>query len=214
MSRIRAVVLDFDGVIAESNAIKNGAFEEFFALYPAHQESMRAFHQEHHAKPRRFKFTYYAQELSGLADDTEAIEQMAAKFSTLLSDKVIRCAEVPGARQFLEEFHSLVPLYISSMTPHEELLRIVEARGLMPFIKQAFGNPPHAKDVVVRQVLAWEGLQPQEVVFVGDSASDYEVALNTGLVFMGRDSGQVFPDTDLTLYADLYEIADAFRPLI
>ena len=214
MSRIRAVILDFDGVIAESNAIKDGAFQQFFDLYPDHREAMRVFHEAHHAQPRRFKFTYYIEELVGLPGDKDAIERMAAEYSALLSDQVIRCPEVPGAGRFLAEFHPRLPLYISSMTPHEELLRIVEARGVLPFVKEAYGNPPYGKDAVVARILAAEGLEPQEVVFVGDSGNDYEVAVRAGLVFMGRDSGQAFPDVPLTLYADLDEVAAALRPLV
>ena len=42
MARIRAVILDFDGVLAESNKVKDAAFNEFFSRYPEHAAAMRA----------------------------------------------------------------------------------------------------------------------------------------------------------------------------
>jgi len=213
VTQVSVVILDFDGVIVESNAVKNSAFDEFFTRYPDYCDAMRSFHLENHAKPRCFKFTYYVEHLLKRPGDEKAIEQMAIDFSALVADRVINCPMVSGAESFLQKFSKRVPLYISSVTPQDELERIVAARGLSSYLKRLYGDPPHAKSEAIKQILKSEDVAPNQVVFVGDSASDYQVAKESGLIFIGRDSGQPFPDSDFDLYADLNEVANAIERL-
>jgi phosphoglycolate phosphatase-like HAD superfamily hydrolase len=212
VNKIAAVILDFDGVLAESNEIKDAAFGEFFSRYPKHVEDMQAFHLEHHERPRRFKFAYYVEHLMGGGE--VSVDRMAEEFSALVADRVVHCPEVPGAGGFLREFSPLLPLYVSSVTPHEELQRIVAARGMAVYFKGVYGDPPNAKTDVVRQILASEGLQADQAVFVGDSASDWRVAQETGISFIGRDSGKPFPDPDLLPLPDMHAVAAALRPMV
>lgn len=214
MRRIRAVILDFDGVLAESNGEKDAAFEEFFSLYPEHSEAMREYHQAHYTSSRVQKFAYYAEKLMGRPGDLALLDRMGQEFSQRVVDRVINCPEVPGASSFLAEFSRIVPLYISSVTPQEELKHIIRARRIDAYIKEAFGNPPHTKVVAAEMILKREGLDPQEVIFVGDSTSDYDAAQQVGLPFLGRGSGQFPPDTELELSADLHGIADRLRLLV
>ncbi len=206
-------MLDFDGVLAESNAEKDGAFVDFCNGYLHHNDAMLAYHLEHHARPRREKFVHYA-ELMGRSGDLQLIEDMAREFSRIVKQRVINCPEVPGTRSFLAEFSALVPLYISSVTPQEELRDIIAQRRIARYIVEAFGTPPHAKPEAVGFVLKREGLRPDQVAFVGDSASDYRVAHETGLLFLGRDSGQSFAGIAVDLYTDMWEIATKLRQLI
>jgi len=211
---IRAVILDFDGVLAESNGEKDAAFEEFFALYPEHSVAMREYHKAYYTSPRIQKFAYFAEHLMGRPGDQALLDRMAREFSQRVVDRVINCPEVPGASSFLVEFSRIVPLYIASVTPQEELNHIIKARRIDTYIKEAFGNPPHAKVAAAEMIFRRELLDPQEVAFVGDSASDYDAAQQVGLFFLGRDSGQPFSDAELELSADLHEIANRLRPLV
>ena len=212
--KIRAVILDFDGVLAESNDEKSAAFEEFFALYPEHAAAMRAFHLDHYSNSRYDKFAHYAEVLMGSSVASTVVDEMAAQYARLVIDRVIACPSVPGAVEFLREFSAVVPLYISSATPQEELRTIVDCRGIARYITIAFGNPPTTKAAAIRTVLEREGAEPDEVVFVGDSASDFEAAAEADLVFLGRDSGRPFDSFDVELHADLIGIATALRKMI
>jgi len=216
VARIRAVILDFDGVLAESNKVKDAAFDEFFNRYPEHAAAMRAYHLDHHAAPRRLKFRYLADELMRESDVDAAVDSMAEAFTDLVAERVIACPEVAGASAFLAEFSERIPLYISSVTPQEELDRIIAARGVAPHIRRAYGNPPYPKNEAIRTILDLETLGSDQVAFVGDSGSDFLVARETGLEFLGRDSGQPFPAeaVDLELAADMTEIAERLRPLL
>ena len=211
MSIIRALVLDFDGLLVESNEAKTHAFEDLFALYLPYRDAMMDYHLANYSRPRMMKFEHYVYELLGRPGDVEMLQTMARQFSEFVVRRVVACPDVPGARAFLDEFWRQVPLYISSVTPQDELRKIVRARGIDSFFVEVFGDPPCKKQDAIRAVLSREKLLPSQVVFVGDSASDYHVAVDAGLEFMGRDSGLPFDGIEIELYHDLYEIADVMR---
>jgi phosphoglycolate phosphatase-like HAD superfamily hydrolase len=211
MSLIRVIILDFDGVLAESNDVKMRAFEEFCGEYPECGEDMLAYHMEHISLSRMHKFRYYIDEIIGTPGDDEMIESMAKRFSAIVKQRVIECPPVAGAVEFLEEFSSQLPLYVSSVTPSQELNDILEGRGIKKYIKEAFGDPPCRKAEAIRTILDRENAPPEQVVFIGDSASDYAVATEATLVFYGRDSGQSFAGIGIDLYPDLHTIADRIR---
>ena len=211
---IRVVILDFDGVLVESNAEKDRAFADLFSLYPEHTDRMMKYHLEHMSLPRMLNFEYCVGEIMNRSGDPAAVKAMAGQFSELVFNRVIRCPEVRGARRFLEAFHLKLPLYVASLTPQDELIRIMTFRKLDGFFKGIFGNPPVAKTDAIRKVLATEKVPAAEAVFVGDSVADHAAAKTTGVRFMGRHSGQPETDGDLFPYHDLIDIGDALKPLL
>jgi phosphoglycolate phosphatase len=211
MGDIGAIVLDFDGVLAESNEEKTHAFEELFALYPAYRDAMMEYHLAHYSHPRSMKFEHYVYELMGRPDDVEMAQVMARQFSEFVLRRVVACPEVPGAQAFLAEFSQKVPLYISSVTPQDELRKVVSERGLGLFFVDIFGDPPCKKTEAIQEVLKREGLLPAELVFIGDSQSDYQVAMEADVEFIARNSGLPFDADGIELYRDLYEIAEVVR---
>jgi len=211
MNKIGIIILDFDGVLAESNQAKSQAFEDFFALYPSFAGAMRAYHLNNYATSRMAKFEHYVDNLMNRLGDNALVNIMADQFSEIVKQSVIASPDVPGAREFLQEFSRQVPLYISSVTPQDELKEIVMARGINAFLTDVFGNPPIKKVDAIQTILSREGLLPSQAVFIGDSASDYRVAKETGVNFIGRDSGFGFEGTQVHLFDDLFEIAEELR---
>ena len=211
MSAIRAIILDFDGVLIESNEEKTHAFEDLFALYLPYRDAMMDYHLANYSRPRMMKFEHYVYELMGQPGNVEMVQMMARRFSEFVVRRVVACPNVPGARAFLGEFSRQVALYISSVTPQDELREIVRARGVASFFVEVFGDPPCTKADAIRAVLAREKLLPSEVIFVGDSASDYRAAVEAGVGFVSRNSGLPFDGIEVKLHCDLYEIADVVR---
>jgi phosphoglycolate phosphatase-like HAD superfamily hydrolase len=85
----------------------------------------------------------------------------------------------------LRELHGRLPLYVASGTPHEELLRIVERRGLAHFFEGVNGSPWKKSDVI-REVARNHGCSTGEVLMVGDGETDLRAAQVAGAAFYGR----------------------------
>jgi phosphoglycolate phosphatase-like HAD superfamily hydrolase len=181
-----AIIFDFDGVVVESADIKTRAF---FALYeehgPAVLEAALAHHRANGGISRRKKIRHIHRRHLGIDLDDDALEALCRRFSELVEDAVVACDWVPGAEAFLEAHHRRMALFVVSGTPHEELLRIIDRRGIRRYFVEIFGSPPE-KPPTIRSILSRHRLDRNRVLFVGDATTDHAAAAETGLGFVGR----------------------------
>lgn len=208
---LRALILDFDGVVLESNGVKGEAFREVFERYPAHAEAMMAWHEAHISLSRYAKFEHLVFERLGRPGDRALVDDLAAEFSRRVFDRVCTCPEVTGALAFLEHSAARVPLHLASVTPERELLAILERRGLRRYFATIFGCPPWAKSAAVASIAAsYNG--PEGLALIGDSPGDRVAAESAGVEFIGRDSGIPFGAVPVSLYPDMTAVATAVFP--
>jgi len=113
------------------------------------------------------------------------LEELGARFSDLVFQKVLSCPFVPGAERFLEKYSQTHLLFVVSGTPEPELVQIVKKRGLGRFFRGVYGSP-RSKAEIVRQIVAEHGLHSSEVIFVGDALADYRAAKESGVAFIAR----------------------------
>ena len=206
---LRALVLDFDGTIVESNDIKTEAFAALFARFPEHAGAMLDYHHAHVSESRYVKFEHLVYQRLGRKGDRALVDQLAGEFSSLLRERMLICPMVAGAPEFLEEFSAKVPLYISSVTPEPELVRLLEARKLAGFFRRVFGCPPWSKKEAIAAVLQNCG-GSEGVALIGDSTGDEHAASACGIEFIARDSGLPLA-SQVTAFPDLHAIAGALR---
>lgn len=211
-SGTHAVVLDFDGVVLQSDEVKTWAFGELFRDRPDIVDDVIALHERYGGLSRYRKFEMIYDTLIGepLTEDQCAI--LGRRYTELVLDEVLRCPMVDGALEFLEDNPSDRPVYVASGSPHEELLHTIRERSLTPFFTASYGSP-HEKPGVISAVMDDQGVTPDQVVFVGDAWSDYEAASATGVRFIGivkpgKDS--VFPD-GVHVRPDLRGLEDALE---
>lgn len=182
---LRAVVLDFDGVIVESLDVKAEAFAAVFAEHPEHVEAIVRLHRENGGMSRYEKFRIIYRDYLRQPLDPATMAALDRRFSSLVRDRVIGAPYVPGALEFLQSMSGRVPLYVVSATPHEEIEAIIGARGLEGFFKAVHGSPTPKGEWLARIVVR-EGGDPRSIVFVGDGRADLEGARQAGMRFIGR----------------------------
>lgn len=188
---LRAVIFDFDGVILDSNGLKTEAFRAVFAQFPEHADAMMAWHHAHVSESRYAKFAHLVEERLGRRGDRAAIDALAEEFADRLRDAMARCPFVPGAREMLDRLSGRVPMFVASMTPQDELDRLLDVHGIAHHFVRSFGCPPWPKARAVEAILAEVG-GAAGVVLVGDSAGDQRAAQEHGVAFVARDSGLAF----------------------
>ena len=206
---VRALIFDFDGVILDSNALKTDAFREIFARYPGHAGAMMDYHHANVSQSRYEKFTYLVEQRLGRRDNG-LVASLADEFAGLLRDRMERCPFVPGARELLDEVSARVPLFLASVTPEAELLRLLDAHRVRQYFQRVYGCPPWTKPGAVGDIVAHLG-GADGVALIGDSAGDQRAAAAHGVEFIARDSGLAF-DPPVTGTADLMDIARIVRP--
>ncbi len=199
---IKVIVLDFDGLLVESEEIKDRAFVEVFPDHPEHHEAIMQYHLQNNHLVRYEKFEHIVTRMLGLPYTDRDRERLAERFSRYTRTRIVECPSVPGAMEFLDYFHGKVPMYLVSATPQSELEPIVEDRGLTAYFERVFGAPCRKPDVL-REVMAAESVAADEMVLIGDSLSDLHAAREVGTLFVGRNRVDDFSACDCPHYDDL-----------
>ncbi|MBL8012454.1 MAG: HAD family hydrolase [Candidatus Omnitrophica bacterium] len=183
---IKAIIFDFDGVIAESVEVKTHAFRRLFeARYPEHLGEILSYHKINGGISRYAKFQYIYDHLLKRPLSESESAQLGDLFSQYVLEGVIHSAFVTGAAEFLEKYYKKLYLFIVSGTPEEEMRLIVNRRNLSRFFKNVYGSP-RSKGSLVRMILNDHRIKQEEMVFIGDSINDYEGAQQAGVRFIGR----------------------------
>lgn len=209
MKDIQAIFFDFDGVILESVDVKGWAFGKLFENYPEHVNEIIAFHHANGGMSRFDKFRYIYKSILQKPLSDEKFDKLCEDFSNLVFHQVLECEFVSGAIEFLEKYHNRISLFIISGTPHNEMNKIVNSKGLDKFFQGVFGSPT-PKGVWAKKIIEDLNLDSLKVLFVGDAMSDCHAAEENGLFFVARirDSrNDVFKDKKVDVkITDLFEL--------
>ena len=201
---LRGVVLDFDGVLVESEGIKTTIFQDLFSQFPDCADEMMAYHLEHIAMPREAKFRRLAARCGG---GEPLVRELLDAFSRHAVDRIAVCPEVPGADAFLKRFAPRLPLFLASVTPEADLLEVLDRRDWRRHFERVFGDPPTAKTDAMRTVLEHLGAAPEEVLFIGDTVADWRVSQETAVPFAARASRDWSGPADVRAVADMNAVA-------
>ncbi|CAM2157938.1 Phosphoglycolate phosphatase-like HAD superfamily hydrolase [Paraburkholderia tropica] len=203
---IRAIAFDFDGVILDSVALKA---DLFIASYPfplkeQEKRAILAYQAAHGGVGRVKKFEHFERTVFGREPDSKVVATLATRYSSLLMERIQFCAELPGARAFLQRFEHKLSLHLVSGTSHEDLLRIVSDREMASFFQTVTGAPT-GKVEAFTEIARATGIGFEQILAIGDSTTEYEAAKRLGMPFVGivqESEDNPFPEM-VPVFADL-----------
>ena len=180
---------DFDGVIKESVEIKTAAFVRLFERYGSEFiERVRAHHESNAGMSRIEKIPLYLR-WAGVSPTPQEVLRYCAAFSDAVRAQVIEASWVPGAREYLLGNRARQRFVLLSATPQAEMEYILAALGIADCFREVHGAPT-SKVEAIRSVLRRWSCAPNEGLMIGDSRSDYDAAMATGLAFLLRRTPQ------------------------
>jgi phosphoglycolate phosphatase-like HAD superfamily hydrolase len=211
---IRAIVFDFDGVLVDSNDVKQSAYFRIFEhLGPGTAAIIRDCLT---ASPDGNRFQKIRLILDCLREhgsfaETEepdrCIGRYAEAYSEICEEHAATCAEVGGASAVLPVLFRQYPLHVNSATWEEALRRVVRRRGWEHFFQTVAGSPT-SKVENLRAILERGNLSAADVLMVGDGRRDLEAAKVCGCPFVGvRNPHNDFDPMGLTMIDTLHELA-------
>lgn len=204
---LQAIFFDFDGVIVNSTSTKTAAFRTLFHEYDNNTiQEIVDYHHLHGGISRVVKIDHAHRNIIGKPLDSAELERWAARYRALVIEEVIKVDWIAGVEQSLKKLTESVPLFVISGTPEEELLEVVERRGMRRFFQEILGSPIK-KPAHIGRLLNKYSLTPNRCVFIGDALTDYDAARETGLHFIGIRGEVAFPGgttvlPDCTLLCD------------
>ncbi len=200
----RAIIYDFDGVICDSVNVKTEAFAEMYKPFGDHIVSQVVnYHLLNGGVSRYEKFKYFHNKFLGVDLDIAQINQMAEQFASLVMHRVILSDFIPGSFEFIKSRSENYLQFVCTGTPELEILKILDQRNLSSFFKGIYGSP-QKKAGIIKKISSEFNIGTEEMVFFGDSMTDYDAALEMGVDFLGIiNEHTVFPDNTI-LIEDFY----------
>lgn len=203
-----AILLDFDGVLAESMNVKTEAFSQLFKSFGKDiTEKVVKHHIEHGGISRYKKIQYYYEQYVNKPLSEEKLEQIAQQFSDIVVDKVIISEWVKGAKEFLEKYYKIIDLYVISGTPQKEMELIIKKRNMEKYFKGVYGIPD-TKPILAKRIITKNRYNQNKVLYIGDCLSDYHDSLEANVLFLGRvqkGKENIFPK-DIPIIYDFFEL--------
>lgn len=198
--RYKAIIFDFDGVILDSVSVKTDAFAEMYRPHGSEIEAKVVSHHLEHGGISRFeKFRFYQNEFLGKEITEDQVQEMASQFSSLVFEKVVAAAALPGAFEFLEKFHKQLQFFVATGTPQNEIELIVPARNLEAYFIELHGSPTK-KPEIINKIMQNHNLKASELLFIGDAMTDYDSAKSCNVDFIGvKSNTTVFPDNTIII---------------
>lgn len=213
---LKAIVLDFDGVILESVDIKTRAFRDVFKDYPDHLDRITRLHLENGGMSRYEKFAIIYRDFFHRPLSDQERERLGRDFSDRVEKEIFTCPFVPGAVEFLKRHAERLPLFVVSGTPQDELRMVVRRRGLDRYFRGVYGSPGQKADLL-RSILGNQHWSASEVVFVGDAMTDCRAAEAVGVHFVGRvrdAEASPFPDSIRWIVSDLSDLMNRWELIV
>lgn len=187
-----AILWDFDGVIMNSNSVRDFGFEQVLQQYPIDQVmQLMHFHRKNGGLSRYVKFRYFFENIRNEKVTNQEIEEWAARFSRImLSNLMDSRLLISETVEFIKRNFERVPMHIVSGSDQTELRLICQELRLSPYFKSIVGSPT-PKSNLVANVLIENQYQSTKCLLIGDSINDYDAATTHGLLFMGYNNPEV-----------------------
>lgn len=201
MTDICLLCLDFDGVVLESNSIRDTAWGKLFPDQPVEvRNDIIAFHRANPGIDRATKLHRIYVELLGQPPQDEQITEQLILFRSYCEEALVAAPFVPGAASFLEELD--IPVAVITAAREDEVTNICRRRGLDKYFSIRGG--PVNKTQHLRQLRVVHKLQANEILMIGDQLTDWDAAVTVGCHFIGR----IAPDRPASFNHEVATISD------
>ena len=128
-------------------------------------------------------FLFYHESFLNKVINDEEIQELAAKFSKLVMEKVIKSSYVPGVLDYIQKCAKKYKLFISTGTPTDEMKQILNQKGIANYFIEVYGSP-EKKTVHLSKIISKYNFYPKELIFYGDASADIDAAKNVNIPFI------------------------------
>lgn len=190
--KIKTILWDFDGVIMNSNEIRDKGFLEVLKSFPENEvEQLMAFHQENGGLSRYVKFRYFFEEVRGGKVTESEVQEWANKFSDIMLSLLInKELLIEETIEFIKANYRNYDMHIVSGSDGNELNKICDGIGISEYFNSIQGSPT-PKNTLVKDIIDNEGYNRKECLLIGDSVNDFEAADSNGIFFLGYNNKKI-----------------------
>lgn len=194
LNGFKVILWDFDGVLMNSNAIRDLGFQKVLEDYPQDQvEALMEFHKINGGLSRYVKFRHFFEVIRGQSVSDEAIQELAKRFSGVMRDLLFdKTLLIDDSINFVKANDIKFRMHIVSGSDGTELNELCEFLGIKVHFISVHGSPTPKKQLVKELLLKYQ-YQEEDCVLIGDSINDLEAASTNNIAFIGYNNIQLSP---------------------
>lgn len=192
LKQYKVILWDFDGVIVESNIVRELGFRKVLKDFPKKQiDELIKFHNINGGLSRYVKFRYFYEVILKSSISEEQVQNLASLFSeVMLSNLGDKKYLIKGAVKFIELNTGTIEMNIVSGSDQNELRSLCSILEIDKNFKSIWGSPT-AKNTLVKDYLKTSKYQNKEICLIGDSMNDYDAANINNIDFYGFNNNQL-----------------------
>lgn len=189
---INVIFWDFDGVLMDSNSVRDLGFERVLAEFPKDQvDRLLAFHQANGGLSRYVKFRYFFEEIRKESISDNDILIWAERFSLIMKELLVNPELlIEETLNFVKENQGKYIMHITSGSDQNELRFLCKSMGIDDLFTSIHGSPKPKKEWV-KELIEMHGYNLSECVLIGDSFNDYEAANISNIHFMAYNNAKL-----------------------
>ena len=191
-SNFKVIMWDFDGVLMDSNSVRDLGFETVLANYPADKVAkLMIYHKANGGLSRYVKFRYFFEVILKEKVSEQIIQEMAQSFSTVMREFLTNPdLLIQDSLKFIRLNHEKYAMHIVSGSDQQELRYFCQELGISIYFLSINGSPK-PKTQLVSDLLINFRYNKREVLLIGDSINDYDAAVDNGIRFMGYNNNSL-----------------------
>jgi phosphoglycolate phosphatase-like HAD superfamily hydrolase len=181
---IKIIFWDFDGVIMNSNSIRDFGFQYCLADFPKYQiDELMDYHRLNGGLSRYVKFRYFFEKIRGEEVSDTTILDLSHKFSSIMRDKLCdKNLLIEETINFIKLNYRNFTFHITSGSDENELRFICKELDISDYFKSINGSPK-SKNQLVKDLLINNNYPTKNCLLIGDSLNDFDAADINGIYF-------------------------------
>jgi HAD superfamily hydrolase (TIGR01549 family) len=201
LNKIQTLFWDFDGVIMNSNAVRDRGFKEVVKEYPQPEiDALMDFHRRNGGLSRYVKFRHFFENIRGESITEAEVNIWADKFSEIMMQTLIKPdLLIDETLNFIKANIKKYTMHIVSGSDQTELRHICKSLDIAQYFLSIHGSPT-PKNSLVANLLEEMSYNKSTCLLIGDSKNDFEAAQVNGIHFMGYGNEIIKTKTNFKLF--------------
>ena len=188
--KFKLILWDFDGVIIDSNEIREYGFNQVLKKYSIKQkQDLISFHRLNGGLSRYVKFRYFFEKILKKPISENEVNLLANQFSLIMRERLVDTSLIISETiKYIEELFNLKKeMHIVSGSDNNELIELCSKINVDKYFKTINGSPT-PKNELVSRIITRNNLKLSDICLIGDAVNDFDAAKTNGITFFGYNN--------------------------
>jgi len=189
MSITKVIFWDFDGVLMDSNKVRDFGFEVVLSSFPKNEvDRLLEFHRANGGLSRYVKFRYFFEVIRKETITSSEVQMWADRFSEIMKQRLVDYnLIIKDSFDFVQKSKGKYVMHITSGSDEIELRYLCKALNLDHHFTSINGSP-RSKGEIIKNLIEINAYDKDACVLIGDSFNDFDAAKANGIEFYGYNS--------------------------